>query len=135
MIFLELHYMEQSGKATSIIVKKYGKDVFNFGTSFIECIMPFNIIDKDKYYRMIGKNSESNEPVNFPVNSSVNLNNTEKNIIELIKSNSSITIKEISIILNKEYSTIRKSIRKLKQEKKIIERIGSDKNGYWKIIK
>ena len=35
-IFLKLHYMEQSGKGTSVIINKYGKEVYHFGKSYIE---------------------------------------------------------------------------------------------------
>lgn len=43
-IFMQLHYMEQSGKGVPTVVAKYGKEVYHFGTSFIQCILPYNII-------------------------------------------------------------------------------------------
>lgn len=69
--------MEQSGKGTSVIINKYGKEVFHFGTSYIECIFPFNITDKNKYYMMIGK-------INVPVNVGVKLElkNVDHQILE-----------------------------------------------------
>lgn len=33
-IFMQLHYMEQSGKGVPTVVAKYGKEVYRFGTSF-----------------------------------------------------------------------------------------------------
>ena len=127
--------MEQSGKGTSIIVQKYGKSAFKFGTSFIECIMQFNIIDKNNYYRMIGKDLQTNDTVNCGVNCGVKLNHTEKLILRLIEEDSSITIKEIAVKLGKTASTIEKAIRRLKNEKNILQRTGSDKSGFWKVIK
>lgn len=38
-----------------------------------------------------------------------------------------VTLREIAKMLDKDYSTIRKSIKKLKEEKDMIERVGSDK--------
>lgn len=49
-IFLKLKYMEQSGKGISTIISKYGRDVFHFGSSFIECILPFNILIKKSIF-------------------------------------------------------------------------------------
>jgi len=51
----------------------------------------------------------------------------------LIKQNKNITATEISERLNMSLSTVRRKIKDLK-EQEIIERIGSDKTGYWKII-
>ena len=42
------------------------------------------------------------------------------------------TVEQISVVLGKSKSTIEKAIRGLK-EKGLIERIGSDKTGYWKV--
>ena len=54
-------------------------------------------------------------------------------VFSLINQNKTITATEISEQLNTSLSTVKRKIRKLK-EQGIIERIGSDKTGYWKII-
>lgn len=54
-------------------------------------------------------------------------------VFSLIKQNRNITAAEISEQLNISLSTVKRRIRGLK-DKGIIERIGSDKTGYWKII-
>ncbi len=66
------------------------------------------------------------------VNSGVKFNLTEQKIISLIRSNSNITTSELASILNRTESTIYKVLRKLKMEN-VVERVGSDKTGYWKI--
>ncbi len=53
-------------------------------------------------------------------------------VFSLIKQNRNITAAEISEQLNMSLSTAKRRIRGLK-DKGIIERIGSDKTGYWKI--
>jgi len=58
---------------------------------------------------------------------------SSEKIMRLIKANTQITIKELSGQLNVSTRTIEKNISKLKTENRI-ERIGSDKGGYWKII-
>lgn len=58
---------------------------------------------------------------------------TTEKIIRVIKGNSSVTIKEISEILDISYHTVDWNIRKLKKEG-CIKRIGSDRKGYWKVV-
>jgi Protein involved in cell division len=53
-------------------------------------------------------------------------------VFSLIKQNKNITATEISKRLNLSLSTVKRKIKSLK-EQGIIERIGSDKTGYWKI--
>ena len=69
------------------------------------------------------------------VNDTVNQQNdtVKDTVFDLIKRNNKITAKEISEQLKISLSTAKRKIKKLK-EKGIIERIGSDKTGYWKII-
>lgn len=55
-------------------------------------------------------------------------------VFTLIKENSKITSKEISERLKISLSTVKRKIKDLK-EKGIVKRIGSDKTGYWEIIK
>jgi ATP-dependent DNA helicase RecG len=62
---------------------------------------------------------------------------TEKTIdkvLALIQNDHYISISNISNTLNISRSAIQKHIEKLKNEE-IIERIGSEKNGYWKVLK
>lgn len=54
-------------------------------------------------------------------------------ILSIMKENASITIKELAIEFKVTEKTIFRSIQKLKELKRI-ERVGSDKNGYWKIL-
>ena len=51
----------------------------------------------------------------------------------LIKENNNITATEISERLKLSLSTVKRKIKNLK-EQGIIERVGSDKTGYWKAI-
>jgi len=54
-------------------------------------------------------------------------------VFSLIKQDNKITAKEIGERLKMSLSTVRRKIKELKDNGKI-ERIGSDKTGYWKII-
>jgi len=68
-----------------------------------------------------------NVPENVP-------ENRLDSIVKLIKKNKEISMLEISKLLNVNQKTIKRDIQILKTEG-IIERIGPDKGGYWKILK
>ena len=78
---------------------------------------------------------------NVPVNEedvTVNSENVPVNrvdaILEMIKNNSNISMQDMATILEVNHKTIKRDISNLKA-KGIIERIGADKGGYWKIKK
>ena len=54
-------------------------------------------------------------------------------VFKLIRQNNNITAIEISKLLNISLSTVKRKTKKLKEQNRI-ERIGSDKTGYWKIV-
>ncbi len=54
-------------------------------------------------------------------------------VLSLIKQKKNITATEIGKRLGMSLSTVRRKIKDLKEQKRI-ERFGSDKTGYWKII-
>jgi ATP-dependent DNA helicase RecG len=62
------------------------------------------------------------------------LTERQKIILKYIEQNNSISAKEISMLLKVVDRTIEREIQKLRKME-IIERIGADKGGYWKIIK
>ena len=93
-----------------------------------------------------------NDPVNDPVNlkndpnnlkndpessenDPNNLKNDPKNeILDLIRKDKYITAKKIANDLNKSEKTIKRYLKELKEDG-YIERIGADKNGFWKVLK
>ena len=70
-----------------------------------------------------------NEPVNDPVK----LDEVERKILEEIETNSNVTRKELANLLNLSEATIKRKLSNLKKCN-IIERVGSDKKGFWKIL-
>ena len=57
-----------------------------------------------------------------------------KKIISLLKENSKLSAKELSVHLGVSSRTIQRDIDKLREDR-TLERVGSEKNGFWKIIK
>lgn len=79
-----------------------------------------------------GLSGSLDESINEPINGAVKLKDPEQRVLEAIRQNSRITRKELIKLLNVGESTIYRAIQKLKSEG-IIERIGSNKTGHWKI--
>ena len=63
-----------------------------------------------------------------------NLNNTEEAVYRLLIKNPRYTRDELADKTSKTVRTIQRTLDSLRN-KNHIERIGSDKNGYWKIVK
>ena len=117
-IFLQLHISEKSGRGIPKIIETYGKDAIEIRRNSIVIKIPFNWINQvgNKVGNKVGKRKKSNR----------------FRIIEEIRNNPSITSEQLSIIIGISETAIENNIRILK-EKKIIERIGSKKTGYWKV--
>ena len=69
---------------------------------------------------------------NVTENVTEKLNPTEQKILKVLKDNPNINQKQLSDKLNVTTMTIKRNINKLK-EKGLVERIGSDRQGYWKV--
>jgi len=80
--------------------------------------------NREMHVQYLDTVKQQNDTANDTVNDTV---------FNLITQNNKITALEISDLLKISLSTVKRKIKNLK-EKRIIERIGSDKTGYWKII-
>ncbi len=119
-IFLQLHISERSGRGVPTIIDTYRKDVFDFRENSIVVNIPFHWIDKTDIEKT---NVESEKRV---------LTSTRKQILQEIQNNPYITQKELTNIIGVGITTIENNIRYLK-ENGYIERIGSNKTGYWQV--
>ena len=85
-----------------------------------------------------GKVTANNENVTQNItennkNITAKLTQTQEKILNLIKETPHITQNEIASKLNIARETVNRNMKKLQQEK-IIQRLGADKNGSWKIL-
>lgn len=120
-IFLNMGLTEHTGHGIPTIVEKYGKDVFEIGSNYIRCTIPF---EKEVIDQTDNKNIGLN----------VALNKTEKKVIALLIENPSLTLVELAEIIGVTKRTIERAFKSL-QEKKMIERIGSKRDGNWIVVK
>ena len=79
--------------------------------------------------------TKENEKVtgDFTEKLSEKLSENQQKMLKIIAENSGITQNELSLKLNVSRTSIIKNVKILK-EKGIIERVGSDRKGYWKIL-
>ena len=117
-IMVQLDYIEQTGHGVPLIVSRYGKEVFDITENFVTVTIPLN---KDKVMER-----------DLQKKKGIVLNECDKKILSWMEENSNITVNEISRQIGVGATTVTKHIRVLR-EKGIIKRIGSKKNGQWKI--
>lgn len=95
-------------------------------------LYPEELIENKEKDLINQKNVTVNVTANVTGNVTVKLNNTEQKILKILQDNPNITQEQLANILKVTPMTIKRNTSKLK-EKGILERIGADKNGYWKI--
>lgn len=109
-------------------------------TELSKVIYTYEQINASKVEQLYSENIRTNgicleeiDNIEMNLKSNITLNSTEERIIKLIKSKKHITQAELSKLLNLSENCIYKYLKTLKA-KGIIARIGSNKNGYWKIM-
>ena len=121
-IFLQLHISEKTGRGVPRIVDSYGKQVFEFLEDGIEVTIPFHRINIASWGDKRGdKRGDKKElPDNYG------------KVLTLIRNNQNITKPQLAKELRIGKSTVDRAIESLKSHG-LIERIGSNKSGYWKV--
>ena len=132
-LFARMSFMERRGSGLKKITDRTNK-LFNDGKNHVEFCSDDGFFQVTIFNANYGVEIESDnlQKQNSTVNSTVKLSKTQRAIIELVTQDNSITIEKMAEKLVKEISTIKKAIKKLR-DIKIIERVGSDKTGYWKV--
>ena len=127
-IFLQLHISEKTGRGVPKITEKYGKNAFEFRENSIVVKIPFNWINVmgNKLGNKVGNKSATEQKTD------IHLNETQLQVLNCIRDNNNITKKQLQEKTQKSKTTIDNTIGFLK-EKKLIERIGSNKKGYWQV--
>ena len=119
-IFSDLDYIDQTGHGIPLIIKNYGKNAFYISEHTIIVTIPLN-------KRLLEDIEDTKTMYN-------DLNESEEKILSLIKNDVTYKTKDLMDITHFSEPYINKIMRSLK-EKRYIERIGANKNGYWKILR
>jgi predicted HTH transcriptional regulator len=114
-IFGQLGYVEQTGHGVPLIIGNYGKQAFDVMDNYVNVVIPFKEDIRDN------KNMEAE----------LTLSEGQRKIYTLIQNNPEYTIKDLVRESSFSDSYVRKIIAYLK-EQKYIQRVGSNKTGYWR---
>lgn len=110
----QLSIVEQTGHGVPEIVKKYGKEAFTITDSHVIVTLTFP-------FKISSSNSIS-----------VDLSKSHKKVLSAIINDPNIKIKQLSDVTNLSSSRITVILKELKELGKI-DRIGSNKNGFWNV--
>lgn len=122
-IFLQLHISERSGRGVPQITKVYGRDAFEFRENSIVVTIPFEKFDVNVGDKVVDKVGDKTKK----------LNPTRQRIMEEIRNNPNITQPQLMSVIGIGKTAIQNNIAFLR-ENGYIERVGSNKNGYWRVL-
>ena len=136
-IFKELELVEQWGSG----IPRIFEEITEFGLSMPKMEEVAGRVRATVEVHIVGINAKkhttsSENNIETPMKSGMKsgMKSTANQVFDLICNDNSMSISDISAVLNITRSTIQKHIETLKT-KGVIERIGAGKGGYWKIIK
>ncbi len=118
-ILADLDYIEETGHGIPLIIEKYGKEAFYISKHTVIVKIPIN-----KQLLEEVKNEISYE----------DLNDSETKVLNLLIENNRYKNSELIEQTKFTERYVRKILASLK-EKKYIERVGANKNGYWNVLK
>ncbi len=111
----QLQFIEQTGHGVPKIVSKYGKEAFEFYPNHIIVKIPFAFTPS---FAQSGNDLPSNHRL----------------ILNLLSDNPSLKISQLCDVTKLKKTRVSEILTDLKKLNKII-RVGSNKSGYWKVIK
>lgn len=120
-VFRDMRLVENFGSGLRRILNVYGRYVFRLSDNFVCAEFAFDA------------NATINATINATANVYESLTKLQNDIIKVIEKNANATYDAISKQLNKDRTTIYRNIQELKRSGRI-ERVGSSKAGYWKIV-
>ena len=128
-IGIQLHISEKTGRGVPYIISKYGRSIFNFGSDSITVTIPYSIP-----FPAFSSSSASSSPKKIPAvfANPEGLTAAQEKFLNEIRNNPNITKPQLEKILGISKSTADRYIAVLRK-RGIVERVGSNKKGYWKV--
>ena len=126
-IFKRLGIVEHTGHGIPTIIKIYGKDVFDINDNLIRVTIPFN-------KEVLKNHGVISGAISGVVNEEGSLSIEEQRILDALKINSQLTTKELSEILSIPFRSVQRYVAHLRLDNYIVRK-GSNKTGYWEVLK
>jgi len=135
-IFLQLHISERTGRGVPTIVKAFGEKSIRFEDNFIMVTIPYNFINAINTSVVSIGTGVKNEGIKEGINEGIKLklNRNQERILNEIRNNPNITTIMLVNKLNVSDATVERALAFL-MKNGVIRRIGSNKTGYWEVIK
>lgn len=114
-IFGQLGYVEQTGHGVPLIVKKYGEQAFDISDNFISVTIPFGRKRKEGLLALED-----------------DLNPNQRKLCEFLYNEPEARIGDMVSYMGVSDGYVRKMLSQLKN-KKMLERVGSNKSGHWQV--
>lgn len=124
-IFAQLRISDKSGRGVPKIVEAYSRQAFDFRENSIVVTIPFRRI-----FKAGARTTADGSVAASPKEQGLSAN--RQKIISEMRHNPNVTKAELSIILGLSVTSIDKNILFLKKMG-LIERVGSNKTGFWKV--
>ncbi|MDD3403404.1 MAG: winged helix-turn-helix transcriptional regulator [Hespellia sp.] len=116
---MQLHISERSGRGVPKITGVYGKDAYSFRDNSITVTIPFEKLTLEVGDKVGDKKMK--------------LNPTRQRILDEMRNNPNVTQSRLTELVGVKKTAIQNNITFLK-DNGFIERVGSNKNGYWKVL-
>lgn len=128
-IFLQLHISEKTGRGVPIVTRRYGRGAYEFRENSIVVKIPFNWINVmgDRAGSRVGNTEDS-------ITGEHSLNQAQVRILAELRNNPNTTKAYLMKTLKLGKSSVETGLAVLKKYG-YVERVGSRKAGYWKVLK
>ena len=120
-IFLQLRISERSGRGVPKITQAYGKEAFEFRDNAIVVTIPFHRVSFEVGSKVGDKVGDKTRALNM----------TRQRILEEMRNNPNITQAQLMLLIGVGETAIQNNVSYLRKNE-YIERIGSNKKGYWR---
>lgn len=124
-MFLQLHISERSGRGVPKITKVYGREAYDFRENSIVVTIPFNRTKSN-----VGDNVGNNVAIKV---GDKKLNASQQKIVNAMRDDPNVTHEKLMVIVGVGKTAIQNNVSYLRKNG-IVERIGSNKKGYWKVL-
>jgi predicted HTH transcriptional regulator len=120
----KLDYIENYTSSIRRIIGEY--EGFTLQPEFYisDSLFKVTLYNKNYYYDRLKQNEEN------AVNATVNA--TQSQILDLIRRDRTLTLSQLAELTSKHRVTVARNV-KILREMGLIEHVGSDKNGYWRV--
>lgn len=123
----DVEMVEALGSGMNRIMRIYGRENFEFGGNYIRMIVPYKWKENE--------NIMNAESMDGTVNGTANiLVEKEKELLKMVAKYPNYSYEQYAELLHSSRRTIARMLKHL-QEFNVVIRMGSDKNGYWEVIK